>query len=75
MDAEWIVERPNSNIGLLPFARFDDIWFQSTVAKRSGGTDLGIDSAAMVYLGSTASNALCLAAEYDNADFYTWSQN
>ena len=74
-DADWIVEDFNSGGKPVPFARFNDIWFEDAHAITDSGSTFGLDGAAMVYLGSSPTNAMCIAQPYDNSNFWCSSQN
>ncbi|KAH8905739.1 putative aspergillopepsin protein [Coniochaeta sp. PMI_546] len=74
-DADWIVEDFFDAKGKqVPFARFDDIWFEECAATTSKGSTIGLDGAAMIYLGTSTSSATCVAQPYDNSNFYCSSQ-
>lgn len=75
LDADWIVEDFDSADGQVSFPRFADVWFEECAATTASGKNIGIDGAAMIYLGPDQANASCLAAPYDNANFYCYSQN
>lgn len=75
-DADWIVEDFFDGKGKqVPFARFDDVWFEECGATTSKGNAIGLDGAAMIYLGTSTSSATCVAQPYDNSNFYCSSQN
>ncbi|KAL1878103.1 hypothetical protein VTK73DRAFT_8064 [Phialemonium thermophilum] len=75
LDADWIVEDFRQGDGKVSFGRFDDIWFEQCAATTAHGPKLGINGAPMIYLGSNAHDATCVAKWYDNEDFYCESQN
>lgn len=75
LDADWIIEDFDDADGQVAFPRFDDIWFEDCVATTAKGTSIGIDGAAMIYLGHDTASATCRAEQYDNENFYCYSQN
>lgn len=75
LDADWIIEDFDDADGQVAFPRFDDIWFEDCVATTAKGTNIGIDGAAMIYLGHDTASATCRAEQYDNENFYCYSQN
>ncbi|KAB5549536.1 concanavalin A-like lectin/glucanase domain-containing protein [Coniochaeta sp. 2T2.1] len=74
-DADWIVEDFTSGGKPVPFARFDDIWFEDARATTASGGTFGLDNAAMIYLGNSESSAMCIAQPYDDSNFWCSSQN
>lgn len=78
VDADWIVEDYYNGFDNVPFASFADIWFEGVAAQTAQGKTLGIDGATMLDMGGSAANpqnAKCIAVEYDDTDFYVYSQN
>lgn len=73
-DADWMVEDFFSEGKQVPFARFDDIWFEEAVATTSKGKSIGLKDAAMIYLGKDVASASCLAQPFDDANFWCQSQ-
>lgn len=74
-DADWIVEDFDDSDGVVPFARFADIWFEEASATSASGHSIGLDGAEPIYMGSSVSGAMCVAEPYDNSDFVCVSQN
>lgn len=72
VDADWIVEDPQSNAGSVPFGAFSDTWFEECSAMRADNSVLGINGGIMLYLQNSQNN-WCIASEYDNANFVTSS--
>ncbi len=69
VDAEWVVEDPAGGSGLEPFASFTDIWFEEVYAQTNVSTTLGVDASTMYSINSNT----CVSVEYDNGDFYAYS--
>jgi hypothetical protein len=76
-DADWIVEDFYDAKGgkQVAFARFADIWFEECAATTASGKAIGLDGAAMIYMGQDTASASCLSEPYDNSNFYCTSQN
>lgn len=74
-DADWIVEDFESDGEEVPFARFDNLWFEECSATSAKGNSIGLNGAQTIYLGTSTSNALCAAEPYDNSDFVCVSEN
>ncbi|TLD28518.1 hypothetical protein PspLS_04015 [Pyricularia sp. CBS 133598] len=67
--AEWIVENFRVNSNRVPFAKFDDIWFQECEVKLQNGQTWGVDGSRMYYMETVYDVPVCRALEYDNGIF------
>ncbi|EHA49192.1 hypothetical protein MGG_00311 [Pyricularia oryzae 70-15] len=67
--AEWIVENFRINSNRVPFAKFDDIWFQECEVKLQNGQTWGVDGSRMYYMETVYDVPVCRALEYDNGIF------
>ncbi|KAJ9151636.1 Protease [Coniochaeta hoffmannii] len=74
-DADWIVEDFDSGGKPVPFARFDDVWFEECAATTLKGNAFGLNGATPIYMGSSAAAASCVATPYDGENFVCSSQN
>lgn len=66
VDADWIIEDPQTGSGQVPFAHFSETWFEECNAETLNGPALGIDGSIMYYMD----NDRCKSSEYDNTNFY-----
>ena len=75
-DADWIVEDFFDSKGgnSVPFARFQDLWFEDVRATTTSGKAIGLDGASMIDLGSSVADSTCVAQPYDNSNFWCQSQ-
>ncbi|KAB5566137.1 concanavalin A-like lectin/glucanase domain-containing protein [Coniochaeta sp. 2T2.1] len=69
VDADWIVEDPATAGGLVPLARFSDVWFQDCSVSTANGTIKAVDAAVMYYL----SGSKCTSTQYDSTNFWASS--